>query len=84
MMFDAIDLMTKEQLASEIIGRTKRPAIVIFQEDDSEHCVCFQSFFAESDPRSKDSAAISSLLHQLADMFEGAEYHPEERREEGE
>lgn len=78
--FEQIDLMTKEELAAELINRTKRPAIVAWEEDDGAYFRCMQSFFPEDDPRSKDNRAIPFLLRKLADAFEGSEYRLAERR----
>lgn len=79
MTFDTIDLMQRDELATEILNRP-RPAVVVWEDDDG-HLRIMQSFFPESDPRSKCIAAIKQLLRQLADGFdEGSEYHPAELR----
>ncbi len=78
--FIPIELMQRDELAAEILNRPK-PAVVVWEDDDG----CFrimQSFFPESDPRSKKPATIRHLLRQLAEAFDdGSEYHPAELRE---
>ena len=70
--FDGIDLMTKSELASEIISRPGK-ALVIVQEDDTGHFRCFHSFAKEGDEKYGD---ISGLLRALSRGFEDCDYCP--------
>ena len=64
-------LMTRDELAVELVGRTHLPALVIFPEEDAEEGElvyrCRQSF--------NDHANIAALLRTLADRFDGCTRH---------
>ncbi len=68
-----VDLLTKEELAALLISRTKKPALVIFEEDDGTHYRCYHSFAKEG---TEAHCNVSGLLHALANGFDGCEFVP--------